>query len=58
MSALPATHFQAVRGLGAVTACGLSMHGWSRTCPKSTTEVPRKVTCKKCLAKLNRKEQG
>lgn len=49
---MSATHFQAVRGLGAATACGLSMHGWSRTCPALTTEQPRGVTCKKCLAKM------
>jgi len=49
---MPATHFQAVRGLGARTACGRSMHGWSRTCPALTTESSREVTCKRCLAKM------
>lgn len=45
-------HFQSVRGLGAATACGRSMHGWSRTCPKNVTEKVREVTCKKCLKAL------
>lgn len=43
------THFQSVRGLGAATACGRSMHGWAKNCPKNTTEKIREVSCKKCL---------
>lgn len=45
-------HFQALRGLGARTSCGRSLHGWSRDCPKNVTEVIREVDCKRCLKAL------
>lgn len=48
------THFQSVRGLGAMTACGRSLHGWSRTCPKFHTEVVREVTCQRCLKAMGK----
>lgn len=49
------THFQLVRGLGAATACGRSMHGWvMRGRVQSATERVRDVTCKRCLAKLEK----
>ena len=49
-----ATHFQTCRGLGAMTSCGRSLHGWSRNCPSKVTESVREVTCKKCLKVLEK----
>lgn len=47
------THFQLVRGLGAATACGRSMHGWvMHGRVQNATERVRDVTCKRCLKAL------
>ena len=44
------THLQAVRGLGAATACGRSMHGWViRGRVMNATERLQETTCKRCL---------
>lgn len=52
------THFQLVRGLGAMTACGRSMHGWvMRGRVENATERTRDVTCKRCLKALAKMEE-
>ena len=56
MSGDQVTHFQLVRGLGAATACGRSMHGWSWACPQNATEQFRDVTCKRCIKAVEKLE--
>jgi hypothetical protein len=52
-----AIHYQTVYGLDRSTACGKSLHGWadiSRRNPLQSTVKLHEVTCKKCLAALER----
>lgn len=49
-------HYSNGRGLGGgVTACGKSMHGWQGTATPVATDDTRKVQCKRCLKKLEKK---